>query len=91
MAAISHRIGKQLGSNQIMEIIKGDKVAADTWAAYEQHLKANNVDFAKEPPTMGAMLTLDPNTERFTGELADRANALVKREYRAPYVIPDNV
>ncbi len=91
MAAISHRIGKQMGSNQIMDIIKGDKIAADTWAAFEQHLKANNVDFAKEPPTMGAMLTLDPNTERFTGELADQANALVKREYRAPYIIPDNI
>ncbi len=91
MGNISYRVGKQMGPNQIMEIIKGDKVAADTWAAYEQHLKANNVDFGKEPVTMGAMLTLDPTTERFTGELADKANALVKRQYRTPYVVPDNV
>ncbi|MFI5381969.1 MAG: Gfo/Idh/MocA family protein [Tepidisphaerales bacterium] len=91
MANISYQVGKQMGPGQIMEIIKGDKVAAETWANYEQHLKANNVDFGKEPPTMGAMLSFDPGAERFTGELSVQANALVKREYRAPYVVPDNV
>jgi len=36
-----------------------------------------------------AKLVFDPKTERFVNDKA--ANDLVKREYRAPYVIPENV
>src|SRR6185295_13596729 len=43
------------------------------------------------PPTLGPWLTFDPKSERFTGTLSEEANKLVKREYRAPYVIPDQV
>ena len=34
-------------------------------------------------------LRFDPNTERFTGD--DEANALLGRNYRAPFVVPDRV
>jgi len=37
----------------------------------------------------GQKLTVDPATERFVGN--DAANQLLKREYRAPYVIPEQV
>lgn len=38
-----------------------------------------------------AQAILDGTTECFTGLLADEANALVKRRYRSPYVIPQEV
>jgi hypothetical protein len=84
-------VGKQMQPGEIADIIKADKVGSDTWSAYQQHLAANNIDFAKEPPTMGGMLTMDPSSERFTGELSDKANALLRYNYRAPYVVPERV
>jgi hypothetical protein len=52
---------------------------------------ANGVDLAQSLPTLGPSLQIDPATERFVGTFADEANKLVRREYRAPYVIPDQV
>jgi hypothetical protein len=37
------------------------------------------------------MLTMDSDTERFTGEFSDEANRLVSREYREPFVVPAQV
>ena len=36
---------------------------------------------------LGVPLTMDPRTERFAGN--DRANAMLTREYRKPYVVPE--
>ena len=49
------------------------------------------VDLAKEPITMGPMLTMDPRAEKFVGEKSNWANMLVKRNYREPFVVPDKV
>jgi len=38
---------------------------------------------------LGRQLSFDPKTERFIGD--DDANKLLKRHYRAPYVVPDKV
>lgn len=40
---------------------------------------------------IGPELTFDPKAERFTGELAESANKLLRRDYRAPYVVPESV
>ena len=41
--------------------------------------------------TIGPVLTFDPATEKFTGDHAEAANKLLTREYRAPFVVPENV
>jgi predicted dehydrogenase len=41
--------------------------------------------------TLGPTLTFDPKNERFTGERADEANKLLRRDYRAPFVVPETV
>ena len=41
--------------------------------------------------TIGPVLTFDPKAERFTGDNADAANKLIRRDYRAPFVVPENV
>ena len=40
---------------------------------------------------IGPMLTIDPKTEQFIGNDAEQANTLLKREYRAPFVVPEVV
>jgi len=38
---------------------------------------------------IGEKLLFDPNTETFTN--SEAGNALLKREYRKPWVVPDQV
>jgi hypothetical protein len=40
---------------------------------------------------LGSMLKLNPETERFTGPMSKKANRLISRKYRKPFVVPDNV
>ncbi len=40
---------------------------------------------------LGPWLTMDPQTEKFTGEFADEANKLVRGSYREPFVVPEKV
>jgi hypothetical protein len=37
------------------------------------------------------MLHVDVSSEKFIGDSADTANRLLRREYRAPFVIPEFV
>jgi hypothetical protein len=37
------------------------------------------------------VLSFDPKAERFTGERAEEANKLLRRDYRAPFVVPETV
>jgi hypothetical protein len=53
-----------------------------------QHLGANNVDLATTPLTLGIPLPVDAMAERITGPDAERANALLQDEYRAPFMVP---
>ena len=49
----------------------------------------NGVDLAATPATLGPWVNFDEAQGRFVGEHADTANALSRREYRAPFVVPD--
>jgi hypothetical protein len=49
-------------------------------------LKDNGVDMATTKLTVGPVLPFDPKTETFEGNA--KANALLTREYRHPYVVP---
>ena len=51
-----------------------------------EHLKANQVDLDRTPVSVGPLLRFDPETNRFIGN--DLANAMLTREYRAPFVVP---
>jgi hypothetical protein len=55
----------------------------------EAHLAANQVDLRKTAATLGAVLQMDPKSERFTGNRD--ANQMLTREYRKPFVVPDRV
>jgi hypothetical protein len=55
----------------------------------EEHLAKNNVDITKDQLTLGVVLNMDPKVERFVGN--QDADKLLRREYRAPYVITDQV
>jgi predicted dehydrogenase len=88
-ANISYRLGAQQSPEQIREAIKTNPDLAESFGRMEQHLGANRVDLHQTPATLGAVLRMDPGTERFIGNR--HANQLLSRHYRHPFVVPKNV
>jgi predicted dehydrogenase len=95
MANVSHRLGAASNPEAIRDAIQ--KAApttatatafADVFERYQQYLAANGVARNVAPGVLGAWVTLGPASERFVGALADRANALATRAYRAPFIVP---
>ena len=52
-------------------------------------MRANGVDLDKTPATLGEVLKMNPKTERFIGN--EKANALLTRNYRKPFVVPEKI
>lgn len=86
---ISHRIGKKENPDAILEQIKGDAFAADTFDRMKEHLAKNEVDLSKDMLTLGPVLKMDGKEERFIDH--DAANDMLKDKYREPFVVPENV
>lgn len=88
---IPYRVGKEVGADAIADFVKGNAEATDSLDRLKDHLQSNNVDAKSTKINFGAWLQFDPKKEQFTGELADAANKYLTREYRKPYVVPDQV
>ena len=86
---ISYQLGKTRPPEQIHEAIRDNKDLAEALGRMEEHLAANNVDLKKTPATLGTVLKMDPAAERFTGN--SKANKMLTRGYRKPYVVPAKV
>lgn len=57
----------------------------------QSHLKAHGVEMTDAAIKLSPMLEIDVKNEKFVGAHSDAANALLKRQYRAPFVVPENV
>ena len=88
---IAHRVGQGTRPAETLERIKAHPAAAEAFERMCEHLRAHNIDLDRTPPTFGAWLELEPDKEAFTGPLARAATPLLRREYRAPYVVPEQV
>ena len=91
MANISYQIGAEAKPEEIKEKVAGDKLKLDAYERFAEHLDANGVDISKDMPVLGAALTMDPETELFTGDHAEEANKLGRGTYRKEFSIPDPV
>jgi len=86
---ISYRLGATATPDAIREQIKSEKDGEATFGRMVDHLKANGVDLDVTKLTIGPVLKMDPQTERFPGN--EQANKLLTRDYRAPFIVPDKV
>jgi len=55
------------------------------------HYSAVHFHMANISYRLGKTLTFDPKTETFVGDYAKEANQYLTREYRPPFVVPDQV
>src|SRR5262249_40960643 len=67
----------------------GEVVA--TFQNLTNNLQGVGVKLEETSYQLGQTLTLDPKTERFVGVGAEKANAFLTRNYRKPFVVPENV
>ena len=55
----------------------------------KQHLSSHGLGLDDKAIKLSPMLHLDVESEQFVGDHAEQANQLLKREYRAPFVVPE--
>jgi hypothetical protein len=83
---ISHQLGEKQSASAILTSDGGNERLRDSLERMFAHLRANDVDVDKPVIMAGALLEMDPASERFTNNEA--ANDLLRREDRKPFVVP---
>jgi hypothetical protein len=89
MGNIAYRLGAQMTAADAQAALKALPSAdnlAETFERFDRHLAENKVDLGKTAVQFGPPLAFDPQTETFPGN--EKANAVLTRDYRAPYVVP---
>ncbi|MBO0700041.1 MAG: Gfo/Idh/MocA family oxidoreductase [Zavarzinella sp.] len=87
---ISYRLGEPVPFDGKSKL--GDnREVVETFKNLQENLTGVGVKLEKLTYRLGRTLTIDPEAERFTGEGAKEANALLTREYRKPFVVPERV
>ncbi len=89
---LSYRLGADYSREQAEASVKGFEPWHDVIGDFHEHLTANEIDSKNGKIMLGADLTIDPKKETFTGDSATpEALALLTREYRKGFVVPENV
>jgi predicted dehydrogenase len=83
---ISYRLGSSVAPSDARATLASSKEATETFERFASHLKDNGVDLEKDKITFGEKLKIDGKKENFPGN--DKANAMLTREYREPFVVP---
>jgi predicted dehydrogenase len=84
---ISHRLGRATPPGDLADRIKGDASLAEAFGRMKEHLAVHNIDLGKSEACLGLPLNFNPATERFDNNAA--ADALLTRNYRSPYTVPN--
>ena len=91
MANISYRLGRRQAPHTIRQALRDNDLLTDAFERMLSHLDANGVDLSSHPAAIGPVLTFDAERERFVGDAGDEANTFLKRRYRRPFVVPEEV
>ncbi|HUR39084.1 MAG TPA: gfo/Idh/MocA family oxidoreductase, partial [Planctomycetota bacterium] len=86
LANISYRLG------ELKPMSKDDPFASEegneAFSRTRKHLVENGVDLSKTQVRIGRTLSFDPKAEKFVNDA--EADKLLTREYRKPFVVPEN-
>ncbi len=87
---ISYRLGEQVSGNTKPDVFDKHEEIGKSWEMINKTVKGTlGLDLTKSTYQLGAMLTFDPENERFVDNR--RANRLIGRRYRKPFVVPREV
>jgi predicted dehydrogenase len=91
LANISYRLGEQVPFNAKTKTLGDNPRVVETFMNLQENLKGVGVKLEDTRYRLGRVLTVDPKSEQFSGEGAKEANALLTRNYRKPFVVPEKV
>jgi predicted dehydrogenase len=86
---ISYRLGTQTPVGEVKERLQSQSSPehlVETYQRFTEHLTDNNLDLMTTKLSYGPTLAIDTASETFVNNSA--ADALLTREYRAPFVVP---
>lgn len=83
----SYYLGQNSSSGEIMEQLEDEGSGSGAFGRMLEHLEVNEIDLRKTPITLGKSLRMNTRTERFKRD--DEANAMLTRDYRAPFIVPE--
>jgi predicted dehydrogenase len=86
---ISFRLGESAKFDTKTRAFGDNKQVVEAFDAIKDNLKAVKISLDSNTYTVGRVLNFDPKTEKFVGD--EQANALLTRDYRAPFVVPTTV
>ena len=86
---ISLRLGEKQPFSKKNKFFGQNKVAGEYLERMQDHLKDNGVKLDETEYIVGRHLKFDGKTESFVGD--DEANAMLSRNYRKPFVVPEKV
>ncbi|HQC42516.1 MAG TPA: gfo/Idh/MocA family oxidoreductase, partial [Verrucomicrobiota bacterium] len=83
---ISYRLGKLATMDEVEQTLRRLPHMLEAGERAWHHLQANRVYLEREKTYLGPVLEMYENQEFFVGN--DRANAMLTRDYRYPFVVP---
>jgi predicted dehydrogenase len=86
---ISFRLGEPARFDRQAQTLGDNRQVVESFTAIKENLQAVNIRLEETTYFLGRTLNFDPKTERFTGD--EDANALLSRNYREPFVVPQQV
>ena len=86
---ISYRLGSQQPFSKKPELVSQNNRVEETFEMIKENLAGVGVELDKIEYQIGPVLNFDPLAEKFIDN--DAADALLTRNYRAPYVVPEQV
>jgi len=91
LANISYRLGNESRIDRVDQVATDDKRVNEFAVGMLAHLKANKVDLVGTKGRYGPSLAFDPKTERCISHMitADKANAMLFREYRKGFELKE--
>ena len=89
---ISYRLGKEAAEKRATKAASKNESLQEAYQRFDEQLHSWNVDLGRDPWSVGPTLRFDPDAERFIGgQRHQRANTLLRREYRKGFEVPENV
>jgi len=89
---IAYRLGKPVPFAESRKVFAASPAAQAALEKMEWRMKYRDIKIDDSLTyTVGPVLTFDQKEEKFVGERADEANKLLTRDYRKPFVVPNEV
>lgn len=92
---ISFRTGTLTEPDVVEKILSDSEYSNDAFQRVRRHLENNHIPLNQTLIRTGPRLRIDPSSEQFISDeamdLGFFANRLLKRDYRKPFVVPENI